>query len=201
MVVITEYMQGTPEWFAACAGNPGASSIDNIVTSTGKKSTSRQKYLYQMAGEKLIGEKEETCSSAAMARGVELEPKARQLFSLMTGLKVEEVGLIYPDELRQWHVSPDGLVVGEGKGLEIKSPLLATHVEYLTKGTLPTKYKCQVQASMMCTGYESWFFMSFYPNLKPLIIEVERDEKLIAVMKEALEEFIFDLNQLVEKLS
>ena len=154
-----------------------------------------------MAGERLTGGKEESFSSPAMTRGVELEPKARQLFSLMTGLKVEEVGLIYPDELRQYHVSPDGLIIGENKGLEIKSPLLATHIEYLANGTLPTKYKCQVQASLMCTGYDSWFFMSFYPNLKPLIIEVERDEKLIVVMKDAMAEFIFDLNQLVKKLT
>jgi len=200
--MIIEHMeQGSPEWMTARAGNPGASSIDKIITSTGKISTSREKYLYQMAGEKITGKKEESFSSAAMSRGTELEPKARQFFALMTGYIVEEVGLIYPNELRQWHVSPDSILTGKEIGLEIKCPLLATHVEYLDKGKLPTKYKCQVQSSMLCTGFQSWFFMSYYPGVKPLIIEVERDDQLISLMESAIEEFIFDLNELVKKLS
>jgi len=201
MIIERDIIQGSPEWMQLRCGSPGASSIDKIITSTGKPSASREKYLYQMAGEKITGKKEESFSSAAMARGTELEPKARQFFQIMTGLQVEEVGLIYPNELRQYHISPDGLVIGHNKGLEIKCPLLSTAVEYLAKGTLPTTYKCQVQASMMATGYESWFFLSYYPGLKPLIIEVERDVKLIALMQSAMEEFIFDLNELVKKLS
>ena len=201
MIVLRDIVQGTPEWMQLRCGSPGASSIDKIITSTGKISASREKYLYQMAGEKITGAKDESFSSGAMARGTEMEPKARQFFQIMTGLQVEEVGLVYPNELRQWHISPDGIIIGQNKGLEIKCPLITTAVEYLLKGALPTVYKCQVQASMLCTGYESWFFMSYYPGLKPLIIEVERDEKLIALMKEAMEEFIFDLNELVKKLS
>jgi putative phage-type endonuclease len=200
MIIERDIIQGSPEWFAARCGNPGASGFSNIITSTGKRSTSREKYLYKMAGEKLSDEKEESFSSSAMARGIELEPKARQSFQFETGLQVEEVGLVYPDELRQWHVSPDSLVIGQKKGLEIKCPLMSTHVGYLAKNKLPTEYVCQVQASLLCTGYESWYFFSFYPGIKPLLIEVPRDEKLISLMDEAIREFIFDLGELVKKL-
>jgi len=200
-IVIRDIPQGSELWHKMRVGNPGASSFDNVITSTGKISTSRERYLYQLAGELMVGFKEETFKSSAMERGTELEPKSRQLFQIYTGLQVEEVCMIYPNELRQMHASPDGLIVGENKGLELKNPLLATHVEYLAKGVLPTKYKTQVQGSMMVSGCSSWYFMSSFPGLKPLIIEVERDERLIALMQSAMEEFIFDLNELVKKLS
>jgi predicted phage-related endonuclease len=175
--------------------------MDRIITSTGKQSTQRKAYLHKLAGETLIGAKEEGFSSPAMLRGTELEDTARQLFSMVTGHKVNEVGLCYENELKLWHVSPDGLIDGQKKGLEIKCPLLSTAVEYLDAGKLPTKYKIQVQASLALTGYESWFFMSFYPGLKPFIVEVERDEVLIAAIKKAVGEFCLDLRKLVEKLS
>jgi len=201
MIVDRETVQGTEEWHMLRIGSPGMSSLDKIITSTGKKSTQRQSYLYQMAGEKLLGAKEESYSNATMARGIELEPKARQLFTLMTGNKVEEVGMVYRDELKLFHASPDGLLIGEDAGVEIKCPLLSTHIEYLAKGTLPTKYRCQVQGSMAVCGFDHWHFMSFYPGIKPLILKVERDEKFCSLILEALEEFCFDVNQLVKKLA
>ena len=201
MIIERSVIQGEPEWMALRVANPGVSNFDKIITSTGKASTQRQKYLFQLAGEALIGAKEESYNNAAMTRGTELEPKARKLFEFTKGLKVEEVGMCYPDELKRYHASPDGIMDEDKKGLEIKCPLLATHVEYLSGGKLPTKYKCQVQGSLMVTDYNSWYFMSFYPGIKPLIVEVERDEKLISIMKEAVEEFCFDLAELVKKLS
>lgn len=201
MIVDRETIQGTEEWHMLRVGSPGMSSLDKIITSTGKKSTQRQAYLYQMAGEKLLGAKEESYSNPTMARGLELEPKARQLFTLMTGNKVEEVGMVYRDNLKLFHASPDGLLLDKNAGIEIKSPLLSTHVEYLAKGTLPTKYRCQVQGSMAVCDFDSWWFESFYPGIKPLIIEVERDDKFCSLILEALEEFCFDVKQLVEKLS
>lgn len=201
MIIDRETKQGTPAWHLLRVGSPGASSLDKIITSTGKKSTQRQAYLYQMAGEKLLGAKEESYSNATMARGLELEPKARELFTLITGNEVEEVGMCWRDELKRYHVSPDGLLVGKKEGFEVKSPLLSTHIGYLANGTLPTKYRCQTQGSMAVCGFDHWYFMSFYPGIKPLILKVERDEKFCSLILEALEEFCFDVNQLVKKLA
>ena len=200
MIVDRETKQGTPEWHALRVGSPGASSLDKIITSTGKKSTQRQAYLHQMAGEKLLGAKEESYSNATMARGLELEPKARQQFTLITGNEVEQVGMCWMDELKRYHVSPDGLLIGKEEGFEVKSPILSTHIGYLAKGTLPTKYRCQVQGSMAVCDFDSWNFMSFYPGIKPLILNVERDAKFCSLILEALEEFVFDVEQLVERL-
>lgn len=191
--------QGTDAWHALRVGSPGASSMDKIITSQGKRSGQRQAYMYQLAGEIIVGEKTETYRNATMDRGSELEAEAREVFEFLHG-PVEQCGVIYPDERKLWHISPDGFQSEKEQGLEIKSPLLHTHCEYLDKGKLPTKYVVQVQTSLACTGWDVWYFMSYYPGLKSLIIPVERDEKLIPLILEAVEEFCADLHDLVERL-
>jgi len=200
VIIERSFVQGSDAWFAARAGSPGASSLGKIITSTGKPSTQRKAYLYQMAGEKILGKKEESFKSAAMARGTEMEPEARECFCGISGLEVEEVAMCYADELKLFHCSPDGLIVGKDSGLEIKNPIISTHIGYLDKGVLPTEYKLQVQGSMAVTGYSSWEFFSYYPGLQPLWLTVERDEHLIKIILESLQAFCFDINQLVKKL-
>lgn len=191
-MIIEDFKQGSPEWFAARVGIPSASIFDKLITSKGVLSTSRQKLIYKLAGEKIIGEKEEGYTNGAMQRGIELEPEARALFELITGLEVEEVGLCYYDERKDRSCSPDGLV-GKDEGLEIKCPELQTHVEYLIGGKLPTKYIQQVQGSLYITGLDRWHFFSYYPGMRPFHIVVERDEVFIAKLDKALNDFVTEL--------
>jgi len=198
MIIRDDIIQGESEWFALKAGVPGASSFDKILTPTGKASTQRKQYLYQLAGETITGLKMETYQSEAMKRGIELEHEARELFEMIYDTDVKQVGVCYKDEQKKYLCSPDGLM--SDTGLEIKSPLIHTHVEYLLNNKLPTKYISQVQGSMLVTGFESWFFMSNYPGLKPLIIEVKRDEAYIAELESELDKFCLDLVVVVKKL-
>jgi hypothetical protein len=39
---------------------------------------------------------------------------------------------------------------------------------------------------MLVLGLESYFFMSFHPEMKPLIIEVKRDNKLLELAEPLL---------------
>lgn len=197
-MIIEDFEQGSPEWFQARVGIPSASIFDKLITSKGALSTSRQKLLYKLAGEKVLGEKEEGYINGAMQRGIELEPEARSLFELITGKEVKEVGLCYYDERKDRSCSPDGLIetgMTLMEGLEIKCPELATHVEYLMGNKLPTKYFAQVQGSMYITGLEKWYFMSYFPSMKPLIIEVVRDEIWIAKLSKALDDFVVELDE------
>lgn len=65
---------------------------------------------------------------------------------------------------------------------------------------MPLVYRQQVQGSMLVTGRKVWTFMSYYPNVKPLILKVERNEDFIDDMKFELEKFCKELNELVIKL-
>ena len=193
-MIIENFEQGSPEWFAARVGIPSASVFDKLITSKGALTTSRQKLIYKLAGEKVLGEKEEGYSNGAMQRGIELEPEARSLFELITGKEVKEVGLCYYDERKDRSCSPDGLV-GDKQGLEIKCPSLAVHVEYLLSNKLPTAYFQQVQGSMYITGLDQWHFFSYYPGIKPFHIIVERDEIWIAKLGKMLDNFVAELEE------
>lgn len=193
-MITLDVEQGTPEWFAARRGIPSASVFDKILTTKGDLSKSATKLMYQLAGERITGEKEEGYTNGAMQRGIELEPEARALFDLITGKEVAEVGICYHDERKDRSCSPDGLV-GDNEGLEIKCPSLAVHVEYLLGKKLPMAYFQQVHGSLYVTGFERWHFFSYYPGIKPFHIVVERDEIWIAKLGKALDNFVAELDE------
>ncbi len=199
MIIERSCEQGDQAWIALRVGNPGASSMDKIVTSTGARSTQRQKYLYQMAGELITGNKAESYKNGHMERGTELEHEARELFEFIH-CPVEQCAMIYQDERKLWHCSPDGIIPDQKAGLEIKCPSLPVHIEYLDKGKIPTAYVIQVQASLMVTGWDLWWFVSYYPGFKPLIIPVERDEALIKILQSEVEAFCIDIRKLAYRL-
>ncbi len=197
-IIIDSFTQKSPEWYAARAGNPGASSISKIITSTGQISKQREDYLFQLAGEKITGQCEESFCSQAMLNGIAREDTARSLFEMVYGVEVRQVGIVYKDEWKLFHCSPDGLP-GDSV-LELKCPMLKTHVRYLLDGKLPTDYFGQVQMSLYVTERELCYFMSHYDGMPPFILEVRRDEAYISKLATALNEFTADLIRLVERL-
>lgn len=180
--------QRSPEWMKARLGIPTASSFDKIVTTKGEPSKQAQKYLYQLAGERVCGTQDESFHSAMMDRGAEREKEAVQFYELTKDVEIHRVGVCYLDEDKKFSCSPDGLV-GEKGLVEIKCPMIATHVAYLMDDDLPTEYFQQVQGQLFITGREWCDFLSYYPGLKPLLIRVLRDEEFIKKLESALKEF------------
>ena len=197
-MIINNCEQGSQEWFKAKAGVPSASNFDKIVDSKGNPSKQAKKYMYQLAGEKITGIREETYQNASMLRGVEMEAEARKAFEYVYGTKVDQVGMCLTDD-KICGCSPDGMV-GE-KGLtEIKCPEIQTHVGYLLDNKLPTKYFQQVQGQLFVTGREWCVFMSYYPGIKPLLVNVERDEEFIKKLDKELKLFNEELEVIVAKI-
>lgn len=173
--------QGSEEWLNARLGVPSASMFAKIVTTKGAWSTQADGYINQLIAEDLTGEPTPFYQNEHMARGTELEPDARAAYEFVTDQTVTELGFCLHDTLRAG-CSPDGLI-GEDGGLEIKCPAAATHVSYLRDGKLPSKYYQQVMGCLWITGREWWDFMSYHPDMKPLIVRVERDEEYIAALE------------------
>ena len=193
---IIECEQRSVEWFECRRGVPTASDFDKIVTSEGKPSKQRTKYMYELAGQKLGGLMEEGYTSAAMQRGILLEEEARLMYS--TNIKtVITCGFCLTDY--GWGCSPDGLVDDDGL-IEIKCPSLAVHVEYLLKRECPTDYWQQVQGQLLVTGRNYNDFVSYYPGVRPLIVRVKRNEEFIKLLSKELTQFICELDELVNKL-
>jgi len=195
---IVECKQMSPAWYAVKCGLPSASSYDKIVTSKGESSKSKTNYLYRLAGETVTGVRTETYQSSIMEAAIVMEAEAREMYELITGNEVYQVGFCMADNERTG-ASPDGLIREDGQ-LEIKCPLLHTHIDYLLKKKLPTAYIQQVQGQLFVTGREWCDFMSYYPGIKPLIIRVERDKAFILRLENELIKFYRELDLLIETI-
>lgn len=198
-MTIIECEQKSPEWYAARCGKPTASAFDKIVQSDGKPSKSRAKYMWRLAGERIIGTSCESFQSQAMLNGIEMEEEARRFYEFTNDVEVKNVGFCL-SACGRYGASPDGLV-GEDGMIEIKCPNLETHIGYLDKGTMPTEYLQQVQGELLVTGCKWCDFISYYPGLKPFVLRVYPDIHFQFTLANELESFCNEMEQLIARLA
>jgi putative phage-type endonuclease len=199
MEIIKEWEQLSPEWFAAKIGTIGGSSIAQ-ATAKGK-GKSRTTLLYRRVGEILSGEKYEGYFNDDMQRGIDLEPEARNLYSFITGIEVEQVALVLTDNPHKL-CSPDGLVDPNGS-IEVKCVIPSVHAETIDKNKVPPQYKKQIQWGLSICEREWCDFISYCPQIveKSIFIKrVERDEELIKELHNGADSFIEDMLKIVEKI-
>lgn len=199
-MITLDVEQGSEQWHAYRVGIPTASDFDKIVQINGKPSKQREKYLYQLAGERIIGKKEETFQSSAMERGIIMEEEAREYYSFIKDVEVKKVGFCREDKGFIAGASPDGLVGDDGQ-IEIKCPLLHTHVGYLLDNGLPSQYFQQVQGQLLITGRDWCDFISYYPSMRPLIVRVFPVKVFLKSLADELKRFCDDLDDVVRKLN
>lgn len=185
-----EVEQGTPEWFAARIAIPTASMMDAVMASGrgGGDSKTRAKYMRQIVGERITGEKDPSFrSTPAMERGNAMEPEARSMFEFMSDLTVTPCGFYRSDEFR-FGASPDGLV-GEDGTLEIKTKQPDLLIEWLQIGSFPIEHRKQVQAQLWATGRKVCHFVGYWPKMPLFYVVVERDDAFIEEIKNAIATF------------
>ena len=196
-MIIYDFEQRSEAWHQIRLGKFTASSFASVMASD--STAAYQNIIAQVAGEIITREIEESYSSDAMQRGIELESEARHLYESIFG-NVREVGFCEPDEddpLYGWvGISPDGLIdTGE---TEFKCPLIKTHLEYIKRNELPNTYKWQVQGQLMITGLEYCDFMSYYPKMKPFIIRVFPDLEMHKKLTDKLLVSIEKVNEILK---
>lgn len=183
--------QRSDEWFQARSMIPTASKFDKIITATGIASKQAGDYMNELLAHWLMQKFEDPqgdqkFQSAWMARGEEMEVEAIAYYEMNRNVDVKTVGFCLSDDARTG-CSPDGLV--EDGGLELKCPKASVHIAYLLGQKIPTKYIPQVQGSMLITGCHWWDFMSYHPDMEPLIVRVPRNVEYLALMKKSLDLF------------
>jgi len=194
---ISTAVQGTTDWLIQRIGVVTGSNFSKVFTTAGKLSTSRDGLINQLIAENLLQKPTETFKSDAMQRGNDLEAEARALAELMLGVDIEETGLIKMDDY-EIGCSVDGLF--NDTGIEIKCPNASTHVAYLRKGKLPTIYTQQCQGAMLILDLSEYWFLSYHPDLEPLLIQVKRDDKLLKLAEPLLIETAEIIKTETEKL-
>lgn len=194
-MIIHNFEQKSEAWHEARCGRVTGTRFKALVS--GESTQTYKDLVTNIACEIITRRQEDTYTSPDMERGVELEPVARDLYSEIMGVNVQEIGFITPDEenpYSEWvGISPDGVI--KNSLLEIKCPKARTHLEYIEANKLPSEYRYQVQGQLFVTGFEYCDFMSYSEGMKPFIIRVYPDYELFELFKTRLDKLIFDVKQ------
>ena len=204
---IDQFEQGSPEWFNIRMGIPTASCF-HIVMAVGRNgdaSQTRARYMRVLAGEILTGRPGEGTKivTAAMQRGIDMEPEALAYYEARHFHMVRRVGFIRRQLPNGRWVggSPDGLI-GHHKGLEIKTMAPDLLIERLERGSgMPAEHMAQVQGMMWLADLEEMDVLLFYSDFPSCPkFTLRRNETYIRSLAHAVEVFDFELHQLVAKI-
>ena len=212
--------QRTAEWLEIRKGRLTSSEIYKLI-GTGKKPGSfgrqlsdwpdtAQSYILSKAAQNFTTAEQEI-SSVEMRWGVEHEPEARATYEGVFGSEVEEVGFILWAKNNAAGCSPDGLVVKENRGLEIKCPFnTVNHAEGLLLKTnqdlkdYKPQYYWQVMSSLLFTGFERWDFVSYHPFFVPKYriscIEILPDKSAFEMLEERISAAVEVRDQIIERI-
>lgn len=187
---ILNVQQQSVEWLTARAGVVTASEIDALISPLWeiRKGKGVTTYLAQKLAERWVGGPIATAMTLQMEDGKILEEEAIPAYSFDFNQDVQRVGFI-TDDSGQIGCSPDGLL-GVDSGIEIKCPMIHTHVKYLLADELPAEYAAQVQFSLYVTGRKFWRFMSYSRRMPSLVKTIEPDPKAQAAFAEAVPAFL-----------
>ena len=200
-----ELIQGSEDWFKVRMGKITASKLSDLMKKTKYgESTYKTRLRMELAIERITGKSTNTFMNQAMHDGVEREPDARTLFEAMTGKEVALCGSFDHPEIVNTSASPDGLLRGENATLELKCPTHVTHCRNILSETLDARYQHQVQWQIACTESDYAYFASYHPDFPPelrlKVVKVEKDDKLIAEIEEAVREFDIEVEGLINDI-
>jgi putative phage-type endonuclease len=168
--------QRTDEWFAARKGCLTASNFGAWLTKSDKTSAkARSTAIAQVLAEVAGFPDPPIYENADIKRGIEWEDEALQYFQKLTGLTVDPIGFA-KSKHGHFGCSPDGLILSNGSGVEVKCPRASKLIEWFQAGILPDAHRDQVHGSMAVTGAKEWHFIGYHRGLPAFHILTLRDE-------------------------
>lgn len=190
---IYDFNQQEPEWYQRKLGMFSGSDFHCMLGNSETKTN----YLWEKIGERKYGDSDEAeYTSAAMERGIILEPEARRVYCAVTETDVREVGLVEAEgEFDGWAVcSPDGLI-GEDGIIEIKCLAMKFFEQYTRPGEkkygyIKPEYRTQIQYNLFITERQWCDYVLYHPRGGIFIQRIERDpeyiDKIIAALREGI---------------
>lgn len=197
--------QRTPEWYAARAGRITASRFQDVIAikRDGSPTIQRERYMRELAFERLSGKAKHVVEGKALTWGTEVEEFARSALEIETGLVVTEAEFLVHPKYDFIGGSCDGLIGTDGI-IEIKSPYdEQVHIQTWLEG-MPKDHQAQVQGNLFVTGRKYAIYISYDPRacekLRLYHQRIERDDGFIANLEAALLQFEAELQQMVAEL-
>lgn len=169
------------------------------------QSDTKMTYMDELLASVATGLLPEEIRAKPLQWGKDHEEAARDAYSAATFEGINETGFIYQDDSMRCGISPDGLIAGFPKGLELKCPYNSgVFMAFAGRGKIKKEEEIQVQFSLMVTGFESWGFAKFDPrniNCKKLhFVEIKRDEEMIEKLRVGAESFIAEMDIALKNL-
>lgn len=203
MKIYRDIVQGTTQWANVRAGLPTASELDNIITPSGKASTSAKRYMHRLLAERVLGKPIEAFKSPWMEHGNQFEDKAVSAFEFEMDVTTEKIGFVTNDA-GTVGCSPDRFIVERPtEMLECKAPAPETHCGYLLAEAgdgVEKEYKVQLQAELWLCEKEKVWVTSFHPDFPNATFCVNRDEEFIKTMAALVNAFAMQLAEKTELL-
>lgn len=196
-VTIIDCEQRSPEWFAARAGRVTSSNAADMLATlkSGKgEAAGRRNLRARLALERVTGKPlEREFQSQAMKDGIDREAESLAAYEALTGRLVDKSGFLQHESLMAG-ASLDGHLQGFTGIVEAKSPIHATHLEYLRTGKVPGDYMSQVIHQLWITGAEWCDWFSYQPDfpesIRVKLVRVNRGDVDLKAYELALRLFL-----------
>ena len=169
---LPDLIQGTDAWHDQRRGIVTASAVGKLITSRTIKPASNDEsrgLTALLAAERITGWTEPTFMTGDMMRGVEDEPRARDMYAEHYA-PVRESGFMVRDD---WGFrigySPDGLVGDDGL-IEIKSRRAKGQLQTILANEVPAYNFAQLQCGLLVSGRD-WIDYVSYAGGMPLFVK------------------------------
>jgi hypothetical protein len=163
MIEYKQFDQQSAKWLEAKLGKIGGTRLKQVF------STNNLDLVDELIAELGSGMHPENFVTAAMQRGIDLEPTVRRIFARLHDLEVEEIGLCQSEEFEFLVCSPDGFSKDRTIGVEIKCPSTKQHVKTIRQRIVPAEYRYQVLNYFLVNEKcQTMYFVSFDDRYKPL---------------------------------
>jgi hypothetical protein len=191
LTVFPDVIQGSDEWHDQRRGILTASVVGQLITPKTKKladnDTSRG-ITAQLVAERITGYTDPTYIGDDMLRGIEDEPRARDLYADFYERPVREVGfMLRREETWQLGYSPDGLVGDDGL-IEVKSRRSKFQLRTILSGEVPAEFVAQCQAGLLVSGRKWLDFISFSGGMpmwhKRMFPDPDWQKAIVAAVKQ-----------------
>ena len=146
-MIFHDVEQNTEEWFNLRSGKITTSNFGKFMANYGKAfGDPAQRYAFKIAKEQVTGERVEESSytNEHMMNGHIYEPIARDAYEYETFNNVTNGGFCQHSKYSDVGGSPDGLVLDQNGGIEIKSVIDWTHRNTIKRGTFDPSYRWQI---------------------------------------------------------
>lgn len=195
MSVIHDVEQNSDEWFQCRLGIPTASEVATILAG-GK---GRKTYMMNLAAERITGKmKNSFAGNAHTRRGHEDEKTALEIYALSSGDELWDAGFVTTNDGRVG-ASPDSMINADGLA-ECKSKNPEFFIPVLLSQQVPTQHEPQIMTQLYVAECDWAMFICYCEGFTPVTIRVDRDEKRIKQIADALDKFNDELDELEQQI-